>query len=459
MIAALEAIVGAKNVLANGAEKTRFTHIWKTDIPLEALAVVYPTSTAEVSSILRLCHENNQAVVVHGGVTNLVGATQTEKKHLVIALDKMNAIEEIDEQSRTITLEAGVILENAIDAADEKNLFLPLSFGAKGSAQVGGVISTNAGGLRVFRYGMTRQNVLGLEAVLADGTVISSMKKIIKDNSGYDLKQLFIGAEGTLGIVTKVIFRLQEKPLSRSSAIVGVDKYENVVALLKFMEKGLAGALTGFELMWQRTYRAMTQAPSSYVAPLPDHYPYYVFIESLGSNQQKDQERLTDIIGEALEQGLVGDGVLAQSERELQSIWKIREDVSVLADLAHYDQHFDISLPIPVIGEEVDLIIDALEQMAFVEKIFPFGHVADGNIHFIIGKKENSPEIVEAINAVVYANLEKNKGSVSAEHGIGLDKKAYLHTSRSSDEMDLMRLLKKTLDPKGILNPNRIIEI
>ena len=459
MIAALEAIVGAKNVLANGAEKTRFTHIWKTDIPLEALAVVYPTSTAEVSSILRLCHENNQAVVVHGGVTNLVGATQTEKKHLVIALDKMNAIEEIDEQSRTITLEAGVILENAIDAADEKNLFLPLSFGAKGSAQVGGVISTNAGGLRVFRYGMTRQNVLGLEAVLADGTVISSMKKIIKDNSGYDLKQLFIGAEGTLGIVTKVIFRLQEKPLSRSSAIVGIDNYENVVALLKFMEKGLAGALTGFELMWQRTYRAMTQAPSTYVAPLPDHYPYYVFIESLGSNQQKDQERLTDIIGEALEQGLVGDGVLAQSERELQSIWKIREDVSVLADLAHYDQHFDISLPIPVIGEEVDLIIKALEQMVFVEKIFPFGHVADGNIHFIIGKKENSPEIVEAINAVVYANLEKNKGSVSAEHGIGLDKKAYLHTSRSSDEMDLMRLLKKTLDPKGILNPNRIIEI
>ena len=459
MIAALEAIVGAKNVLANGAEKTRFTHIWKTDIPLEALAVVYPTSTAEVSSILRLCHENNQAVVVHGGVTNLVGATQTEKKHLVIALDKMNAIEEIDEQSRTITLEAGVILENAIDAADEKNLFLPLSFGAKGSAQVGGVISTNAGGLRVFRYGMTRQNVLGLEAVLADGTVISSMKKIIKDNSGYDLKQLFIGAEGTLGIVTKVIFRLQEKPLSRSSAIVGIDNYENVVALLKFMEKGLAGALTGFELMWQRTYRAMTQAPSTYVAPLPDHYPYYVFIESLGSNQQKDQERLTDIIGEALEQGLVGDGVLAQSERELQSIWKIREDVSVLADLAHYDQHFDISLPIPVIGEEVDLIINALEQMAFVEKIFPFGHVADGNIHFIIGKKENSPEIVEAINAVVYANLEINKGSVSAEHGIGLDKKAYLHTSRSSDEMDLMRLLKKTLDPKGILNPNRIIEI
>ena len=458
MLAELEAIVGTKNILSGGEEKSRFTHIWKTDIPLEAQAVVFPKTTEEVAAILKLCHENGQTVVIHGGVTNLVGATQTEKKHLVIALDKMNVVEEVDEQSRTITVQAGVILEQAIDAAEEKNLFLPLSFGAKGSAQVGGVISTNAGGLRVFRYGMTRQNVLGLEAVLADGTIISSLKKIIKDNSGYDLKQLFIGAEGTLGVVTKVVFRLQEKPTSRSSAIVGVESYENVVALLKFMEKGLAGALTGFELMWQRTYRAMTQPPSSFSAPLPDRYPYYVFIESLGSNQAKDLERLEDLVGEALEQNLIGDGVLAQSERELQSIWKIREDVSVLADQANFDQHFDISLPIPVIGKEVDHAIDQLEQLDFVEKIFPFGHVADGNIHFIIGKKDNSPEIIEAINAVIYANLEKNKGSVSAEHGIGLDKKDYLNTSRSSQEIALMRLLKKTLDPKGILNPGRIID-
>ena len=216
--------------------------------------------------------------------------------------------------------------------------------------------------------------------------------------------------------------------------------------------------MTGFELMWQRTYRAMTQPPSSFSAPLPDRYPYYVFIESLGSNQAKDLERLEDLVGEALEQNLIGDGVLAQSERELQSIWKIREDVSVLADQANFDQHFDISLPIPVIGKEVDHAIDQLEQLDFVEKIFPFGHVADGNIHFIIGKKDNSPEIIEAINAVIYANLEKNKGSVSAEHGIGLDKKDYLNTSRSSQEIALMRLLKKTLDPKGILNPGRIID-
>lgn len=457
MIARLEEIVGEKNVLANGKEKARFTHIWKTDLPLEAIAVVFPKTTEELSAIMQLCHSEKQEVVVHGGLTNLVGATQTTAKQLVIALDKMNQIEEVDEKSRTITLQAGVILENAIDAADEKNLFLPLSFGAKGSAQVGGVVATNAGGLRVFRYGMTRQLVLGLEAVLPDGTIISSLKKIIKDNSGYDLKQLFIGAEGTLGIITKVVFRLQEKPKSRSSAIVGINDYEQVIQLLKFMEKGLAGTLTGFELMWQRTYQAMTQPPSTYTPPLPDHYPYYVFIECLGSNTVNDFNRLEELIGQALEDEIIEDGVLAQSERELQRIWKIREDVSVLADLAQYDQHFDISLPIPVIGKEIDRAIKELEQLDFVKKIFPFGHVADGNIHFIIGKKDNSPEIIEAINAIIYAKLSHYKGSVSAEHGIGLDKKTYLNTSRTESEIALMCLLKNTLDPLGILNPGRII--
>jgi len=458
MIQELTSIVGENNILAHGKEKTRFTHIWKTDIPLAALAVVFPRSTEEVSAIMKLCHENNQEVVVHGGVTNLVGGTQTQEKQLVISLEKMNSIEEIDEKSRTITVQAGVILENAIDAANDENLFLPLSFGAKGSAQVGGVVSTNAGGLRVFRYGMTRQMVLGLEAVLADGTIISSLKKIIKDNSGYDLKQLFIGAEGTLGIITKVVFRLQEKPQSRSSAIVGLDNYEHVIALLKFMEKGLAGTLSGFELMWQRTYIAMTSAPD-FSAPIPNNFPYYVFIESLGGDTTSDFNRLEDLIAEAFEKELIGDGVLAQSDRELQGIWKIREDVSVLADLAQFDQHFDISLPIPLIGKEIDAAVEQLEQLDFVEKIFPFGHVADGNIHFIIGKKENSPEIIDAINAIIYGCLERNKGSVSAEHGIGLDKKKYLSTSRTENEINLMRTLKRALDPKNILNPGRIISV
>ena len=182
LIKTLINIVGENNILHSGAEKNRFTHIWKTDIPLEALAVVYPKTTEEVSEIMVLCHRNKQEVIIHGGVTNLVGGTETQKHQLVIALDKMNAIEEIDSQSRTITAQAGAILENLIDATKAENLLLPMSFGAKGSAQIGGVISTNAGGLRVFKYGMTRQMVLGVEAVLSDGTIISSLKKVIKDN-------------------------------------------------------------------------------------------------------------------------------------------------------------------------------------------------------------------------------------------------------------------------------------
>jgi FAD/FMN-containing dehydrogenase len=455
-IRSLTQIVGEPNILHSGAEKERFTHIWKTDIPLEAKAVVFPSSTEEVSEIMKYCYITKQEVIVHGGLTNLVGGTETESNQLVISLDKMNLIEEVDPQSKTITAQAGTILENMIDAAKEKNLLLPMSFGAKGSAHIGGVVSTNAGGLRVFRYGMTRQMVLGLEAVLPDGTIISSLKKIIKDNSGYDLKQLFIGSEGTLGIVTKVILRLSEAPTSRSSAIVGIDSYDQVIDLLKYLEKNLAGTLSGFELMWKNTYTAMTGDQSHLTAPISTEYNYYVFVESLGSQPKQDYERLENLIGNSLEMELIQDGVMMQSERELNSIWQIREDVSILAAQANFDQHFDISIPIPLIGELVDQAVRELNKLPFVERIFTFGHVADGNIHFIIGKKENNPKIIEAINELIYSPLKEVGGSVSAEHGIGIHKKAYLSTSRSKEEIDMMKTLKLTFDPLNILNPGRI---
>ncbi len=450
-------IVGKYNVLHSGAERERFTHIWKTDIPLEAEAVVFPTSTQEVSQIMAYCHKIKQEVVIHGGLTNLVGGTETNKNQLVLALDKMNSIEEIDSQSRTITAQAGAIVENLIDAAKEINLLLPLSFGAKGSAQVGGVVSTNAGGLRVFKYGMTRQIVLGVEAVLADGTIISSLKKILKDNSGYDLKQLFIGSEGTLGIITKVIFRLFEAPTTRCSAIVGINSYNNVIQLLKYLEKNLAGTLSSFELMWENTYKTMTTKPSHLTPPLPHGYNYYVLIERLGNQPNTDYNQLENLISETIEMELIEDGVMAQSERELASIWQIREDVSILDAQTNYSQHFDISIPIPLIGSLVDEITTDLQKLPFVKYVFAFGHVADGNIHFIIGKKENTPEITEAINSIIYAPLKDVGGSVSAEHGIGLHKKKYLNTSRTDAEIELMKILKNTFDPLNILNPKRII--
>ena len=457
MVDTLKKIVGEDSVLSDGKEKSRFDHIWKTEIPTNALAVVFPKDTGQLSSIMKVCFENNQKILVQGGLTNLVGSTKTFEDEIIISLDRMNKIEEIDEKSRTITLQSGVIVEDAINAVNEKDLLLPLNFGAKGSAQIGGVVSTNAGGLRVLKYGMTRGLVLGLEAVLSNGEVISSMKKVIKDNSGYDVKQLFIGSEGTLGIVTKVIFKLEEKPESRCSALVALNNYDNVVNLLKFIEKGLSGKLTGFELMWNETYKTMLDSSENYSPLLPSTYPFYVFIESLGSNLNSDFDKLSELISGAAEQNLIEDAILAQNEREQKIIWDMREDVSVLAKKSRFDQHFDISLPIPVIDEEVQIATKKLKNLSFVEHVFTFGHVADGNIHFIIGKNDNSIESTEKINDIIYSNLKENGGSVSAEHGIGLDKKKYLYTSRSAEEIKLMKTLKEILDPKNILNPGRVI--
>jgi FAD/FMN-containing dehydrogenase len=456
LIEELKSILKENQLLIKDDVLTRFSHIWKTNEPLQAIAVTLPRTTKEVSEIVRLCSKYDQQIIIHGGLTNLVGGTETQKNQLVISLEKMNLIEEIDSQSKTITAQSGVIVENLINAAAEKELLLPLNFGAKGSAQIGGAVSANAGGLRVFRYGMTRQMVLGLEVVLPDGTIISSLKKIIKDNSGYDLKQLFIGSEGTLGIVTRVVLRLQEAPKSRSSAFVAVKSYEKVVKLLKYLESELSGNLSGFELIWKRTYKAMTES-TELIKPLSDDYEYYVLIESLGSQPKEDYELLELHIEKSLEKEIIEDAVMAKTEKELHQIWQIREDVAILASKAKFDQHFDISIPISLIGQIINSIITELENIKEVKTIFPFGHVADGNIHFIIGRDIDNSEIIDIINSIVYSPLKKHKGSLSAEHGVGLHKKKYLQTSRSEEEIKLMEQIKIMFDPKNILNPGRIV--
>jgi len=459
IIELLKQKLGVNKVLTAEQIKDRYVHIWRMDIPLDALAVVLPQSTKDVSDVMKICHANNQAVVIHGGLTNLVGSTKTQSNELVISLEKMNHIEELDEKSRTMTVQAGVILEAAQMAASGRNLLFPLNFGAKGSAQIGGIISTNAGGLKVFRYGMTRNLVLGLEAVLADGTIISSLKKIIKDNSGYDLKQLFVGSEGTLGIVTKAVLKLVEAPKSRISAFVAFDEYDRVVDFLKYMDAGLAGTLSSFELIWQETYKAMTSLPASAKPPLPQNFKYYVLLEGLGSHQENDQLHLQELLENAFQKEMFLDAVIADGKADLNWFWTIREDVHVVKCQANNDHHFDISLPIALIGETVEEMTKELKKIEGVERVFPFGHIADGNIHFIIGKENTSISLRNKINEVVYQPLKALGGSVSAEHGIGLDKKQYLSYCRTDEEIDLMRTLKMTLDPKGILNRGKVISI
>ncbi|GAK75456.1 D-2-hydroxyglutarate dehydrogenase [Nonlabens ulvanivorans] len=291
---------------------------------------------------------------------------------------------------------------------------------------------------------------------MVDGTIISSMKKIIKDNSAYDVKQLFIGSEGTLGIVTKAILKLEEAPKSRNAAYIGFNNYENVVAFLKYMDSNLAGKLSGFELIWRNSYEQMTSVSNAVRPPLPYDYNYYVLIEALGSHPQNDHAEFQSLLEDAIEQDRILDAVMAQSPSDIEWFFRIREDVNNLVDFMKHDQHFDISLPIPFIGDYIADRYQSLAQIDGVEQIYAFGHVADGNIHFMIGKSNLNRDLKKKIDHCIYDGLKAIGGSVSAEHGIGTHKKDYLNLCRTPEEIVLMKALKLTMDPKGLLNPGKI---
>ena len=456
IIKLFETILDKSSIIVGDDLKSRFYHIWKTDVPLESMCLLLPKNTKQVSSILKICNDNQQELIIHGGLTNLVGSTKSNKNQVVLSLEKMNSIIEIDKNGITLTCESGAIIEDIINAAKDNDLLLPLNFGARGSAQIGGAVSTNAGGLRVFKYGMTRNLVLGLEVVLPDGTIISSLKKLMKDNSGYDLKQFFIGSEGTLGIVTKVVLRLYQNPKTRYTALAVTNDYQNVLSLLKFMEEKISKNLTAFELLWNDTYKQMVSDKTIYNKYLPDNYKYYVFIEYMGGDFANDYNNFEKVVIESIDNGIAEDAVVGRDEKEQLNLWGIREDVAVLAEERKFDQQFDISIPVALIGEVIDTTIEQLENCDGVKTIFPFGHVADGNIHFIIGKDSDDDNLKSKINDIIYTNTEAVEGSISAEHGIGIDKKQYLIKSRSKDEIELMKIIKKSIDPKNILNPGRV---
>ena len=457
IIGLFKKILDDELIISGNDLKSRFYHIWNTDIPVESICILTPKTTKQISKIVKICNDINQEIIIHGGLTNLVGSTKSISTQVVLSLEKMNNIIEIDKIAKTITCESGVILEDLINACKDKELLLPLNFGSRGSAQIGGAISTNAGGLRVFKYGMTRNLVMGIEAVLPDGTIISSLKKLIKDNSGYDLKQFFIGSEGTLGIVTKVVLRLYPLPKTRYTSLAVTNDYQKVLDFLKILEDKISNNLTGYELLWNSSYKQMVSEKTIYNKYLPDNFNYYLFIEYMGTDFKNDYQKFEETILECIENKIIDDAVIGKDEKEQVNIWGVREDVAVLADERKFDQQFDISIPVPLIGEVVDKISSELKECHGVKTIFPFGHVADGNVHFIIGKDSACEELKSQINDIIYNNTELVDGSISAEHGIGIDKKKYLIKTRSKDEIELMKLIKKSIDPKNILNPGRVI--
>ena len=450
----LIAIVGADGVLTGDDVRARSVG-WADHGPCQALAIVRPANTEQVSRVLAACHAAGQAVVPMGGLTGLVRGCVAGPGEIGLSLERMRAIESVDVIGRTITVEAGVALQAVQDEAAKHGLLYPVDFGARGSAHIGGSVATNAGGNGVIRYGMTRESVLGLEAVLADGTVIPALNRMIKNNAAYDLKQLFIGSEGTLGIVTRLVLRLREAPRSTQTALVACARFPDVTALLKHVDASLGGRLSAFEVMWNEFYRLVTTPPARGVAPISQDHPYYVLVESTGGDEARDQAQFEEALGVAIEAGLIADAVIASSEAQRESIWALRDDVEQFFRIG-MPVTFDISLPIAEMEACVSEILARLEREWPAYRRFVFGHLGDGNLHVIAaGPPDRAAR--HGIERCVYEPLAARAGSVSAEHGIGLEKLPWLPLSRSPAELALMQRIKQALDPKGILNPGRVL--
>ena len=417
--------------------------------------VLKPSSTEQVSDILKLCDAAGQALIPIGGKSGLAQGTHRTGDELGLSLERMNAIEEIDVYNRTMTVQAGCILQVAVEACEEEGLLLPLDFGARGSATVGGTVATNAGGNRVIRYGMMRDMVLGLEVVLADGTVLSSLNKMIKNNTGYDLKQLFIGAEGTLGVVTRVVVRLRPLAKSQNTALLAVSDFPTLIKLLHSLDSSAAGTLSAFEVMWPEYYEYLTREGSNHTPPLPHGSAYYVLVETLGANAETDADSFENMLGQAMEEALFEDAVLAKSQSERNAIWEIRDDVLELFNLGPIIP-YDISVTLDQMEEFVDELSAAMADIEDSICII-FGHLGDCNLHTILGSKNPDAFDPHALGELLYGIIARYEGSISAEHGVGLSKRDYLHCSRNKEELALMHRIKLMMDPKNILNPNKVL--
>jgi FAD/FMN-containing dehydrogenase len=459
VISGLAERVGADVVVAPDSQNlVRHSHDFGVPANPDAhvLALTYPRSTQQVSAILKFCNERRIPVQPQGGMTGLAGGGVPLGPCVVMSLERMRAIKDLDVAAGTITVEAGVVMEAVQKAADAADLFFPLDLGGRGSCQIGGNVSTNAGGNRVLRFGMARDLVLGIEAVLADGTVIDSLRKVIKNNTGSDLRQLFIGSEGTLGVITGVVLRLFPKPRSVCTGICALDDYAAVIELLKRARLGFGAQLTAFEVMWPDFYELATTGLGR-KPPLPIGAGVYVLLETMGQDPAADQQRYEAVIGEALEAGIVKDAIVAKSGRESTDLWTVRDSPGEWQRTPHWPQlGFDVSVPTGEIAALMTQIQAELSRRWPQLKTVYFGHVADGNLHASVRMNGHSvPEL--DIEEAVYEIVSRRRGSISAEHGIGSLKRKFLPYSRSPEEMALMRAIKQVMDPNGILNPGKVL--
>jgi len=418
-------------------------------------ALLKPKTTEQLSQIMALCYEQNQPVVVQGGLTGLAGGATPLSGEFAISLERMNAVEEIDARGMTATVLAGTPLQVLQEAAEEHDLFMPLDLGARGSCNIGGNVATDAGGTEVIRYGMTRSLVLGLEVVLADGTVINAMNKMVKNNSGYDLKHLFIGSEGTLGIVTRVVVQLQPKPLACHTALCALEDYDSVTKLLTELKRSLGSGLTGFELMWDNYYNKVLEVDSDLQNPFGEEHHFYLLVEYKDNETALGAERFEAELFGHLEAELLSDAVVAQSHQDAEEFWRIRDGIGELLKALGPVSNQDVSLPIADIGVFSTHLETRLKAKYPDIGVLLFGHIGDNNLHVCAytGREEDKLLITEDIMSMI----GEYSGAITAEHGVGVLKRDYLELSRTPEEIALMKTIKTAMDPKGILNPGRVI--
>ncbi|WZH50810.1 MAG: FAD-binding oxidoreductase [Nocardioides alkalitolerans] len=467
LLAALTAVVGARGVLVPGADDDRiatYATDWRAAYGGVPALVVLPRSTGEVAGVLRACHEGGVAVVPQGGNTGLCGGAVPDASgtQVVLATERLRAVRAVDTANRTMTVEAGVVLADAQRAATEAGLLLPLTMGSRGRCTVGGVVATNAGGTGVLRYGSTRALVLGLEVVLPDGRVWDGLRGLRKDNTGYDLKQLFVGSEGTLGVVTAAVLALQPAVRRRIGLWVGLSSLAQAVALLGTARELAGERITAFEVMSAESRTMVLDHVPGTRDPLGPEHPWCCLVELGDTAPDADVERLAEqLLVAAAERGHLQDAVVATGPG-LDACWALREGISEAQGHAGPSLKHDVALPIGSLPAYVAATSAALEAVLPGVREVTYGHVGDGNLHHNLSKPRGATDeellaAAPALTAALYEQVAAFDGSISAEHGLGQAKRDAAAAVKSDVEVGLMRTVKQALDPRGLLNPGKVV--
>ena len=457
-------IVGDAHALRAPDAMAPYLREWRDRYVGEAAMVVKPASTQEVADILRVAHDSRTAIVPQGGNTGLVGGQiPFESGHeVVLSLSRMDKIVDVDPLGNCMTVEAGAILQNIQTAAEQVDRLFPLSLASEGSCQIGGNLATNAGGVGVIAYGNARDLTLGLEVVLADGRIWNGLKRLRKDNTGYDLRDLFVGSEGTLGIITRAVLKLFPKPSRQDVAFAGLESLEDVARFYTLLSAGSGPGLTAFELIPQIGIEFVTSHLGGRV-PLASSYPWYVLAELSGFGDADGEETTADhILSKALEKGFVKDAVLAQTQAQGQALWHLRDGMSEAQKFEGGSIKHDISVPTAMIPAFIDQANDLVQKAVPGARPVPFGHFGDGNIHYNVSQppgvdKQAFLDRWDDVNEAVYGLALTMDGSISAEHGIGRMKRDFLARTKDPVGLEIMRSIKRRLDPHGILNPGKVL--